>query len=160
MSGQNPPHNSDSTSDLTFFPNPAPTPALQGSYGDQCCLSLPRDAKAVHEGLGREDWPYDQPGPHSPRNLAPAGWNGHLAHHSQVSFNVSMLQMLFQRDENDIDTVWSLPVGLFLTSFGWWECFVQEQGTWSRSAAGAEGAEKAGVENDDMYTNIFKVVGH
>ena len=39
---------------------------------------------------------------------------------------------VWSRAENDIDVVWSLPVGLFLTSFGWWECYVQEQGTWSK----------------------------
>ena len=23
---------------------------------------------------------------------------------------------------------WALPLGLFLTSFGWWECYVEEEG--------------------------------
>ena len=27
-----------------------------------------------------------------------------------------------------IDHVWALPVGLLLTSFGWWECYVEENG--------------------------------
>ena len=29
---------------------------------------------------------------------------------------------------NDIDHSWALPVGLLLTSFGWWECYVEEEG--------------------------------
>ena len=50
-----------------------------------------------------------------------------LVHNHLTTFN--------DRPENDIDIPWSLPVGLFLTSFGWWECFVEEAGTWSRWAS-------------------------
>ena len=31
-------------------------------------------------------------------------------------------------NQNDIDHAWALPVGLLLTSFGWWECYVEEGG--------------------------------
>lgn len=32
------------------------------------------------------------------------------------------------QNENDIDHSWALPVGLLLTSLGWWECYVEEEG--------------------------------
>jgi hypothetical protein len=28
------------------------------------------------------------------------------------------------------ESPWALPVGLFLTSFGWWESFVEEEAFW------------------------------
>ena len=36
------------------------------------------------------------------------------------------------QNENDIDHPWALPVGLLLTSFGWWECYVEEEGHLSK----------------------------
>ncbi len=40
-----------------------------------------------------------------------------------------VLQVAYDSNLNQIDSleyVWALPVGLFLTSFGWWESFVDE----------------------------------
>ena len=34
--------------------------------------------------------------------------------------------------ENNIENSWALPVGLLLTSFGWWECYVEEEGHLSK----------------------------
>ena len=104
----------------------------EGSHGHQCRLPLPGDAKAVHEGVGRQDYQDGQPRLHHPCHPDAVGRPRCLANIAAVSLLPLFMVISVHRSENDIDTLWALPVGLFLTSFGWWECFVQEQGTWSK----------------------------
>ena len=57
-------------------------------------------------------------------------WIGLALTIASVIFQVSALAVwpLESRAANDIDHRWAFPLGLFLTSFGWWECFVEEKG--------------------------------
>ena len=57
-------------------------------------------------------------------------WMGLAMTVISVIFQVSALAVwpLVNRSQNDIDHIWALPIGMFLTSFGWWECFVEEKG--------------------------------
>ena len=99
--------------------------------GHQCCLPLPWNAQALHEGVGGEDNEDDLDRSHRRRHCPATDQFDCVAGRQQVSTNLELSTLWF-RAENDIDTVWSLPIGLFLTSFGWWESFVQEEGTWSK----------------------------
>ena len=60
--------------------------------------------------------------------------------------------------DSDIENIWALPVGLVLSSFGWWECFVEENGPfnklWNIKSSMTDGGAR-GITN--VFLSIWKV---